>query len=101
MFSRINKRNFILSSRRDNEAVVSPRRGGVPTKSRGSAIPLGIGTTQNLNKISLLQENPDFAQYLRYVSLKYIHTFSSTSLGLGQNQDFNLSKKLSYKYFND
>jgi len=77
MFSRINKRNFILSSRRDNEAVVLPRRGGA---------------TQKLDKISLPEGNPDFAQYLRYVSSKYIHTFSSTSLGLGQNQGFNSVK---------
>ncbi|MEK7478593.1 MAG: hypothetical protein AAB626_01555 [Patescibacteria group bacterium] len=73
MFSLINKRNFILSSRRDNEAVVLPRRGGA---------------TKKLNKISL----SNFAQFLRYVSSKYIHTPSSTSLGLGQNQGFNLVK---------
>jgi len=77
MFSLINKINFILSSRRDNEAVVIPRRGGA---------------TKKLDKISLSEGNHDFAQYLRYVSSKYFHTFSSTSLGLSQNQGFNLVK---------
>ena len=77
MFLRINKKNFILSLRRDNESVVLPHRGGA---------------TKNLNKIFLLKENLDFIQSLRYVSSKYIHTFSSTSLGLGQNQGFNSVK---------
>ena len=77
MFSRINKKNFILSSRRDNESVVLPRRGGA---------------TKNLNKIFLLIENLDFIQSLRYVSSMYIHIFSSTSLGLSQNQGFNSVK---------
>jgi len=84
MFSLINKINFILSSRRDNEAVVNPRR---------------VGATQKLDKIYLpeslpadRQGNPDFAQSLRYVSSEYIHTLSSTSLGLSQNQGFNLVK---------
>ncbi|MEK7463007.1 MAG: hypothetical protein AAB621_01410 [Patescibacteria group bacterium] len=84
MFSLINKRNFILSSGRDNEAVVLPRQGGA---------------TKKLDKISLPRRpacrqagNLDFAQSLRYVSSEYIHTPSSTSLGLGQNQGFNLVK---------
>ena len=77
MFSLINKINFILSSRRDNEAVVNPRR---------------VGATQKLDKIYLPEGNPDFAQSLRYVSSEYIHTLSSTSLGLSQNQGFNLVK---------
>ena len=77
MFSLINKINFILSSRRDNEAVVNPRR---------------VGATQKLGKIYLPEGNPDFAQSLRYVSSEYIYTLSSTSLGLGQNQGFNLVK---------
>ena len=77
MFSRINKKNFILSSRRDNESVVLPHQGGA---------------TKNLNKIFLLIENLDFIQSLRYVSSMYIHIFSSTSLGLSQNQGFNSVK---------
>ena len=77
IFSQINKRNFILNSRRDDELVVLPQRGGA---------------TKKLNKISLPEGNHDFAQSLRYVSSKYMHTFSSTSLDLGQNQDFNLVK---------
>ncbi|MHB9019566.1 MAG: hypothetical protein ACYC3G_01660 [Minisyncoccota bacterium] len=77
MFSLINKRNFILSSRRDNEAVVLLRRGGATTK---------------LNKISLSEGKLDFAQSLRYVSSEYFHTSSSTSLGLSQNQGFNYVK---------
>ncbi len=77
IFSQINKRNFILNSRRDDELVVLPQRGGA---------------TKKLNKISLPVGNHDFAQSLRYVSSKYMYTFSSTSLDLGQNQDFNLVK---------
>ncbi len=77
MFSLINKINFILSSRHDNEVVVYPRR---------------VRATQKLDKIYLPEGKPDFTQSLRYVSSKYIHTFSSTSLGLGQNQGFNLVK---------
>ena len=77
MFTLINKRNFILSSRRDDELVVLPQRGGV---------------TKKLDKICLPFGNLDFAQSLRYVSSKYVLTFSSTSLDIGQNQDFNLGK---------
>lgn len=90
--SLINKRNFILSSRRDNKLVVLPQRGVVPTEGRGSLIPPGIGTTKKLDKISLPGGNLDFVQYLRYVCLEYIYTFSSTSFDLSQNQDFNLGK---------
>ncbi|MCL5017453.1 MAG: hypothetical protein M1155_02220 [Patescibacteria group bacterium] len=77
MFSLINKINFILSSRRDSEVVVYPHR---------------AGATQKLNKIYLPEGKPDFNQSIRYVASKYMHTFSSTSLGLGQNQGFNLMK---------
>ena len=77
MFSLINKRNFILSSRRDDELVVLPQQGGA---------------TKKLDKISLPFGNLDFAQSLRYVSSEYAYTPSSTSLDLGQNQDFNLGK---------
>jgi hypothetical protein len=84
MFALINKINFILSSMRDSEAVFLTRRGGA---------------TQNLNKIYLPEGpacrqagNLDFAQSLRYVSSEYIHTSSSTSLGLSQNQGFNSVK---------
>ena len=77
MFSLINKRNFILSSRRDDELVVLPQRGGV---------------TKKLNKISLPEGNLDFAQSLRYVVSAYMYKPSPTSLDLGQNQDFNLEK---------
>ena len=77
MFSPINKANFILSSRRDNELVVLPQRGGA---------------TKKLDKISLPRGNLDFAQSLRYVSSEYAYTSSSTSLDIGQNQDFNLVK---------
>ena len=77
MFTLINKLNFILSSRRDNELVVLPQRGGA---------------TQKLDKISLPSGNLDFAQSLRYVSSRYAYTPSSTSLDLSQNQDFNLEK---------
>ena len=47
MFPLINKQNFILSSRRDNERVALPQRGGA---------------TQKLDKICLLKENLDFGQ---------------------------------------
>mgnify|MGYP001589155560 CR=1 FL=1 len=77
MFYLINKENFILSSRRDNELVVLPRR---------------EGATQKLDKISLPGGNLDFAQSLRYVSSEWNNHSSSTSLDLGQNQDFNLVK---------
>ena len=77
MFSLINKRNFILSSRRDNELVALPQRGGA---------------TQKLNKISLPGGNLDFAQSLRYIGSAYMDKPSPTSLDLGQNQDFNLGK---------
>ena len=78
MFSLINKRNFILSSRRDDELVVLPQQGGA---------------TKKLDKISLPCGNLAFAQSLRYVFSEYaMHTPSSTSLDLGQNQDFNLGK---------
>ena len=77
MFSLINKKNFILNSRRDDERVVSPPRGGV---------------TKKLDKIFLPEGNLDYAHSLRYVSSEYIHTPSSTSLDSGHNQDFNLRK---------
>ena len=77
MFSLINKQNFILSSRHSDEAVLYARRGGV---------------TQKLDKICLPSGNLDFAQSLRYVSSEYACTPSSTSLDIGQNQDFNLEK---------
>lgn len=77
MFSLINKINFILNSRLDNELAVLPQQGGV---------------TKNLNKISLPEGNLDFAQALRYASSAYAYTPSSTSLDLSQNQDFNLGK---------
>ena len=77
MFPLINKRNFILSSRHSDEAVLYARRGGV---------------TKKLDKISLPEGNLDFAQSLRYVSSEYAYTPSSTSLDLGQNQDFNLGE---------
>ena len=77
MFTLINKLNFILSSRHSDEAVLNARRGGV---------------TKKLDKICLPSGNLDFAQSLRYVSSKYMPTFSSTSLDIGQNQDFNLGK---------
>ena len=77
IFSLINKQNFTLNSRRDNELAVLPQRGGV---------------TKNLGKICLPAGNLDFAQSLRYVSSADIHLPSSTSLDIGQNQDFNLVK---------
>lgn len=77
MFSLINKKNFISISRRDNELAVLPQRGGATKKSVEISLPFG---------------NLDFAKALRYVSSKYMHTFSSTSLDLSQNQDFNLGK---------
>ena len=67
MFSLINKRNFILSSRRDDELVVLPQRGGA---------------TKKLNKIALPFGRIDFGQFLRYFSLPYIHTAASKSLEL-------------------
>ena len=79
MFSLINKVNFILSSRHDNELVVLPQRRGV---------------TKKLDKISLPEGNLDFVQSLRYVDSAYMHKPSPTSLDLGQNQDFNLGKIL-------
>jgi hypothetical protein len=48
--------------------------------------------TKKLDKISLPSGNLDFAQSLRYVSSEYAHTPSSTSLDIGQNQDFNLGE---------
>jgi len=80
----INKRNFILSSRRDNEAVFYARRGGA---------------TQKLDKISLPEGNLDFAQSLRYFDSVYMNKPSSTSLDLGQNQDFNLGEICDYKSY--
>ncbi|MDE2001595.1 MAG: hypothetical protein KGI60_03485 [Patescibacteria group bacterium] len=77
MSSRIDKQNCVLISRRDNELVVPPQRGEATKKSEAIFLPEG---------------NLDFAQSLRYASSKYLHTFSSTSLDLGQNQDFNLVK---------
>lgn len=77
MFSLINKRNFILSSRRDDELVVLPQRGGA---------------TKKLDKISLPCGNLDFAQSLRYFASLYMNKASAKSLDLGQNQDFNLGK---------
>jgi len=77
MFSLINKRNFVLNSRRDDELVALPQQGGATKKS---------------DKISLPEGNLDFTQSPRYVSSGYIHTPSSTSLDIGQNQDFNLGK---------
>ena len=79
MFPLINKQNFILISRRDNERVALPQRGGA---------------TKKLDRICLPSGNLDFAQSLRYVSSEYAYTPSSTSLDLGQNQDFNLGKIL-------
>ena len=79
MFTLINKQNFILSSRRDNELVALPQRGGA---------------TQKSDKICLPSGNLDFDQSLRYVSSEYVHTPSSTGLDLGHNQDFNLGKIL-------
>ncbi len=77
MFLLIDKINFILSSRRDDEAVLLARRGGA---------------TQKLNKIFLPEGNFDFAQSPRYIDSAYINKPSSTSLDLGQNQNFNLVK---------
>lgn len=63
----INKSNFILNPRRDDEAVVNPRRGGV---------------TPELNKIALPYGRIDFGQFLRYFSLPYSYTAASKSLEL-------------------
>ena len=77
MFSLINKNNFIGISRLFNEAVFNTRRGEI---------------TQKFNKIFLPFGNLDFVPSLRYGSSTYMNKFSSPSLDLGQNQDFNLVK---------
>jgi hypothetical protein len=79
ILSLINKRNFTLSSRRDDEFVVLPQRGGA---------------TKKLGKISLPEGNLAFAQSLRYVSSGYAYTPSSICLDIGQKQDFNLVRIL-------
>lgn len=77
MFSLINKNNFIRISRLFDEAVLYVRRGEI---------------TKKFNKIFLPFGNLDFVPSLRYGSSTYVNKFSSPSLDLGQNQDFNLGK---------
>ncbi len=74
----IDKKNFIINTRREEETAV---------------IPLFRRATQYLDKIFLPSGNPDFDQFLRYFSSMYLKIrFRRRAWNLMQNQDFNLVK---------